>query len=557
MDQVKVYLGVAKKHHFWILVTIVVITATIVWVKASSTLASKYDSDKRTITGAQDSVQKASSPDSVNASFSTKVDKLHDDLKISVFEAWKKLYERQASLFVWPDLSAVDQNIDLNKIGPEEEIPIYIRTYYNERVVGPLWKGVLEQINLRQPKVQPLKEEGDEEEEEEAEKRGVEYEGLVVWKQSLRDEIAARYYTRNAVPSTVRLRLTQEDLWLFESLVQVVNTVNTGATDSLKAPIKEILTLDVAQWAVVASLESGSTIWTPGTKGAAGSPMSANNPMAAATAPTGPGAGATGAAAAAGGANEDAEWVDNRYLDDKGEPLKGTNHPFAEFKQMFVYMKYIMDQRRIPELVAACANAPLPIETRQIKVQMLKSDSGSGGGGGLFGNGATFGGGMPSGMGGGGMGGSGMPAGAKGGMGSGGMGAGGMPPNMGGRGGMPAGMQPPRAPAPPGMGMMGGAAMGMDAGSPMGGADMGGMAVQNMVLDGGVETTIYDAVVELSGVIYLYRPPDIAKLGTGSAGSPDKRSFGVPTTTVPAPGASGGGGVKTMMPTAAPKSPGG
>jgi hypothetical protein len=90
----------------------------------------------------------------------------------------------------------------------------------------------------------------------------------------------------------------------------------------------------------------------------------------------------------------------------------------------------------------------------------------------------------------------------------------------------------------------------------MGGAEMGGASgIPGFTLDGGVETTIYDAIVELSGVIYLYQPPDIAKLGTGAAGSPDKRSFGVPTTTVHAPGRgpSGGG----MMMNSAPASMGG
>jgi hypothetical protein len=252
--------------------------------------------------------------------------------------------------------------------------------------------------------------------------------------------------------------------------------------------------------------------------------MGAGAPSAAAGSPGAPAAAPGGGTS--GGGNEDSEWVDNRYLDDKGEPLKGTNHPYAEFKQMFVYMKFIMDQRRIPELVAACANANLPIETRQIKVQMLKSESGSSSGGSLFG-GATFGGG--GGMGPGAMG-------AGGGMGPSAGAGGGMGPVSGGRG-MGGGMQP----------NMGGA------GGAMGGPDMGGgMGAPNLVLDGGVETTIYDAVVELSGVIYLYRPPDIAKLGSGSAGSPDKRSFGVPTTTVPAPGAVGGGGVKTMMGSAGP-----
>ena len=90
-----------------------------------------------------------------------------------------------------------------------------------------------------------------------------------------------------------------------------------------------------------------------------------------------------------------------------------------------------------------------------------------------------------------------------------------------------------------GMGAMGGA---MQEG---GGAGFGGV-------EGGVETTVYDATVELSGVIYLYNPPDLAKLGTGAAGSPEKRSFGVPTTAVHVPGGTGstgstGGGMQEGM----------
>ena len=63
--------------------------------------------------------------------------------------------------------------------------------------------------------------------------------------------------------------------------------------------------------------------------------------------------------------------VDGRYIDDQGKPMKDDKSgPFAEFKQMFVYMRFIMDQRRLPNLMAACANVPLPIETRQVRVHV-------------------------------------------------------------------------------------------------------------------------------------------------------------------------------------------
>jgi hypothetical protein len=100
---------------------------------------------------------------------------------------------------------------------------------------------------------------------------------------------------------------------------------------------------------------------------------------------------------------------------------------------------------------------------------------------------------------------------------------GGMGGMMGGMGGMMGGMG--------GMGgMMGGMGGMMDGG-------FGGASLQ----EGGVETTVYDGVVELSGVIYLYNPPDMAKLGQGGAAAPEKRSFGVPKTAPKLPSSSPGG----------------
>lgn len=177
--------------------------------------------------------------------------------------------------------------------------------------------------------------------------------------------------------------------------------------------------------------------------GGGGGPMGPGGPGGN-NAPTPPGGGGGNSQASAGGETKkdaDTELRDGRYLDEKGQPLAaGAPEPFAEFKQVFVFMKLTMDQRAIPELIAACANAPLPVETRQVTMRMLGDDA-------------------------------------------------------------------------DGMGMQ----------------VFGGQS-------GGVETLANDATIELSGVIYLYNPPDVAQLGMGQAGSPAQRSFGVPTKGVTVPG---------------------
>lgn len=481
MDQVKVYLGVAKKHHFWILVVLIIIIAIVVWMMATSNLAKAFAANKSTIESAKQAVEKAAATGEdgllPNRLFKEKVDGMHEGLKQKVYEAWVKLYDRQKDLFQWPDMDVGrGQPYNIGKeVKPGYDVPIpgFALRAFNEQYVKNEWKELLESVKIRRPK-----EAADGEEDGEGNgllggagqtpgiggaEAPVEYEGLVVWPEESRDEIIERYYTEGT-PSSLKVRLAQEDYWLFESLIGVINEVNKGAEDSRKAPIKKIEALDVAQWAIANARDGASLLVTP--DAAAGPPAAGGKPAAAGPAgnievPKPPEAGgAAPAAAAAGAENDDQALLDGRYIDDKGEPIRTTGPtsdpyagPYAEFKQVFVHMRLIMDQRKLPELIAACANASLPIETREVRVRSLDA-AGSGGGrnaqGGFFG----------------------------------------------------------------GMGLM------------FGGGNR----------EGDVETLNYDALIELSGVIYLYNVPDLAKLGSGTSGSPAKRFFGVPSVAVSVPG---------------------
>jgi hypothetical protein len=512
MDQAKVALAVVKKYHFWILSGVVLITGAAVWFMASDKLAKAFEADKSKIETATKSLDPFNAENPPNALFKEKVDKLHEGLKVEVADVWKELYEKQVRLFVWPDLIAAD----IAKLQPGEPIPPRLRDFYNNNIVRDEWKRVLAEVDFVRP-------EGGEPEIGEAVQgdfggmpigmggnqfgaEAPEMEGLVVWDRASRQAIIDRYYSDKA-PSDLRVRLTQEDLWVFEqSLVAVVQLVNKGARDRAAAPIKKIEVLDLAQWAINAANASSATLYKPGSGrrpggmgpggmgpggmgpggmgpgggmggGAGEMPM----PMGADAAMPQPGA-TTGAATPAAATAEstaaslDAALIDGRYIDDQGKPMKDDKSgPFAEFKQMFVYMKFVMDQRRLPNLMAACANVKLPIETRQVRVHVgdISGVGASGNGGGMMGGGM-----------------------------------------MGG-------------------GMMGGGMMG---GGMMGGGMMGG---QTPAMEAGP----YDAVVELSGIIYLYNPPDLAKLGTGSSKDPATRSFSVPKAKVTAPGASKGSGM--------------
>ena len=506
MDQVKVALAVVKKYHFWILSLVVLITGATVWFMAADTLAKAFEADKGKIEAATKSLDPFNGGELPNASFKEKVDTLHEGLKVEVGDVWKELYQKQVKLFVWPDLIKAD----IAKLQPGEPIPDRLRAFYNNNIVRDEWQRVLNEIDIRRPKF-------DEEDQAGQNMPGMgggfggntplDLEGLVVWDEAKRLAIINRYYTEKP-PSDLRVRLTQEDLWLFEkSLIPVVNAVNANAHDAADAAIKRIDVLDLAQWAINAANEREFVLYKPGDgmskQGGMGGGMGGGMDMGAMAqqmqaggagmeGAAAEGAGNAGGDAAAAGDNAgDSALLDNRYLDDQGKPMKGDPAGFAEFKQMFVYMKFIMNQRKVPDLLAACANVPLPIEARQVRVHVIEQSSGASQPGGMMGGGMM-------------------------GMGGGGGGMMDMPGMAGGMGGGMGGMQP--------MGMAGGGMGGM---AGMGGGGGGGPSLP-------YEPGPYDAVVELSGVIYLYNAPDIAKLGSKA---PAERSFSVPKGKVPLPGA--------------------
>jgi hypothetical protein len=76
-----------------------------------------------------------------------------------------------------------------------------------------------------------------------------------------------------------------------------------------------------------------------------------------------------------GAASEDAQLLKDRYLDGRNTPVgDASNPPYTEFRQMFLQLTVLMDQRLIPVLISQCANAPIPIETRQIRINLNDTD---------------------------------------------------------------------------------------------------------------------------------------------------------------------------------------
>lgn len=368
MDKLKQYGAALKKHHFWVLTGLIVIVGLVSWSMASKDLQARYNDNqgklKQTF-GGLDDLQRRADPSvglerAPNEKFAEGLRTEQVTLRKQVFDAWKDVYAKQKLITIWPE-----QVKDINTLGPDERVPEDLRQNYMNAALPAEWKELFEAVRIRHPKAgqgggngfdQPMAH------------RNVEFEGIVVWDQEARDNLVKRFQVME-IPSDLRVRVTQENMWVFRSMIDLVVKLNEGANDSLAATVKRIDKLDLAQWAVADAQKNPGAdlkVKKEGETEEAAPPSAMGAEEALVPLPDAP------------DHREDKWLLEGRYLDQKNQPISAEdaqkNPPFAEFKQMFVTMQFVMDQRRIPDLLAACANSPLRIEPRQVQMQFTDID---------------------------------------------------------------------------------------------------------------------------------------------------------------------------------------
>ena len=474
MDKLRPTIDAIKKYHFWVICGALVLTVLICWWMATGGLAAQFQKQKSQIESAFSGLQGIRSGHP-NQPLIDEVERRNTELKKNVFEAWEILYNEQKEKNPFPtEVLGEDFKRQFESLRPQEELARRYRERY-QNFIKKYFPKLMQRIDVRRP-VEPAEGAGG------AAVGGnvagmpgglqgrgataAELTGVVEWNDADYARLVARFEWQQT-PSTLAVLLAQEDLWVYEALLRVIKTTNEGATTPSNATVKQINAMEIGRDAVAAwkSAENALGLQSAG-KGKLDGMMGGMQ-------------GRTSAGQAQKGeVSGDQLLVAFRYIDDKGEPLgyqsqyPYANHPYAEFKMMPIRLSLVVDQRRIPRLLANCANSNMPIEVQRVRI--LKSLGPA--------NAAqsSRGGGMPPGAGG-------MTPGM--GMEMGEMGMGGMPPGMGGM--------------PPGMGM-----------SEMG---MGGMLPGGWTSTVDTEGSPFDVPVEIHAIINIYNPPDREKLGTGSA----------------------------------------
>lgn len=430
MDQVKQVLAVLKKYHFWVLCVLLLLVGLGSWQVAATTLANRYRERESKLKSARtevENIKKAQAPPNQAVIDSIKND--HGKLKEEVFEAWKVLYQAQKENNPWPQVLSPEFIEAAEALKPNEEFkdPKYLEEYQNfiknhlprlgliVDVLEPKWmreyrlgQKTTKRTPLAKRKVEKKKPAEEKEGAEEKAKQATEpleeeeLVGKVIWDENNQAMIEQQFYWETR-PTTLQVLIAQEDLWVYEALLRIIRDTNEGATSYYNAPVKRIFSLEIGQAAAANfAMASRGSFGPGGMYGAPFGPMGgmpgmrlgsgpgygmpgmSMMPSAAATPTTdseGATPGAPGSVTGAAAPTSIQEMIaqqllNGRYLDKNGMPLLyGTEPPFPQFKMMPVRMLLLVDQRRIPALLAQCANSSMPVEVKRVTLRPEEAQS--------------------------------------------------------------------------------------------------------------------------------------------------------------------------------------
>lgn len=522
MDQLKQQLAPLIKHGFWVSLAVVVLAGLGVWYVSTSSLAEEAQQRMSQLDSkysALSSIRQVAATHPNEASHQ-ELEKIIEEKKADVYEAWKQQYAKQEKVLVWPEKTMSREFI--RAVKPLHPIELTV-PYPTEPATDPLDPRLRTEYKLYIEKELPkLAEIVDAEWKADfSTAAGGGYGGggggygggyggdgggygggygeeeggyggygsaatsavpvdppLVQWPESSQTQLINQIFPWRTKerPTTLEVLYAQEDLWILRSILETIATVNGDAQQPYQATIHEIQEISLGKAAA-------------GTRGAIGSGASAGGGgYGGYGEEEGYGGGGYGEEEGYGGAAgggygggygddlgtgeefvapdpADFRYVDNNYQQIAAADLRAAmsstspeNVYLNVAKRIPVRLQVKMDQRKIADLVAACGSARLMIEVRQVRINASGGSSTAGGGYGGGGGGGGYGGGYGEEEDGGGYGG------AGGGYGGGGGGYGG------------------------------------------GGGGYGAAAA-------GAGEFPNDVPVEVYGIVYLYNPPDEEKLG--------------------------------------------
>lgn len=414
MDQVRAIAKVIWDQRFWVLSVLGIIIAVVCWKMAASDLDAQFATRRGAIEKQfSDMNSLVSKPVHANPAVNAVAEEQVNLQTQFVNTVWQNLYQSQKeSVLKWPKELGEEFLTYIEKLKFRDPIDSRMRSVY-QNYIGKRFDGLLDIVKAQ--KIEGQSGVGGYGRGEYGGRGGGEYAAapmasgadrdyLVQWLDQ--DKLRQKLAFATSKPTSLQIWITQEDLWVYETLLRVIADTNKarGATRPDNTAIRTIVSLEVGAGA---SVPSTSQVYMPrGMAADAGMPLGGSDYSRG-----GYGEGVGGAPGYEGDygrggygregpmegdpAAQDAALLANRYLDDTGAPIAdGTVG--KEFRRLPIRMELQIDQRYIPRLLIECGNAPLPIEVTQLRINPHQSMAGieTQGGGGYAGAGSS----LPSGV---------------------------------------------------------------------------------------------------------------------------------------------------------------
>lgn len=405
MDQIRAILGWLKEHHFWVLALLVLGLSIGGWFTATGSLTQQFSSGKSKIESEFSTQSKlAGKPFKPNPEINRAQAKQNELLATSVKKIWDDLYNVQkAKVLQWPEQLG---DAFLRRIE---------RKNFGDTIVRDDRDRYLNYIKRRFPQLleiidaEPLEEGGGfggrgaigrgrgGGNEFGPGPGGLEDEGpqhMVSW---LDQDVLRSKMEFASTPSSLQIWVTQEDLWVYETLLTAIAQTNeaSGATRRSNAAVRVIEELQVGA-AAAAQTQSTGQIYVPAEGGVGGggfgrggfgggdefgSPGGGRGFEGGFGPPGGGRGGFDFEGGGFGGAAQadDSTLLEGRYIGPNGEPIPVTPGSYSfgkEYKQLPVRMVLEMDTRWLTELIVRLANAPLQVEVNRLRINPESGDFG-------------------------------------------------------------------------------------------------------------------------------------------------------------------------------------
>jgi hypothetical protein len=429
MDQVRNILAWLKKNHFWVLSVLIAFISVFCWWSASSAMKKQFDENKGKIDAGFSSVSGVLG-DTFHPNATVHERQMQEISKLSeeVGKLWQQLYDLQSEgVLIWPDdldpkFVETVEKLEFGGDIPDEWLEHYqnyIENHFPElpEKVGarPIPDGVATGGGgMNFSRMGRMSEESGA-----SMTMGGEFEddGNFICNWAPENQTLVRQELEfPQIPSSLRIWCTQENLWVYHTLLDAIRNTNqaANATRISNAAVRGIYSLQVGQTAAPFSRQPNRILKLATAAPAAGaeggvSPESVGGAEAG-IGPPGMGGMEFGMSGLAQGMTgemseeqERGQLLHGRYLGEDGKPIPygagaaveaGTEPPVdagpappldvsifgKEYKRLPVRMVLEMDQRHLPRLIAECAMRPLQIEVQEVRINAPDILSGAGGG---------------------------------------------------------------------------------------------------------------------------------------------------------------------------------